>query len=63
MSETEEQRLEREIAERLAALDALRAPMTRAEAAELARSNPDEFNRRVDAIVAAGGAWLKEDDE
>lgn len=49
MTETEEQRLEREIAERTERLAALKKPMTRDEARELARSDPDEFNRRADA--------------
>lgn len=63
MSDTEEERLEREIAERRSRLDELQAQMTRSEAAELARSDPDEFNRRLDASLRAGHkSWLKEDE-
>jgi len=49
MSDDEIIRLEREIAEKTARLQALKQPMSLAETRELARTDPDEFNRRADA--------------
>lgn len=55
-------RLESEIAEREQRLEALTAPMSRDEAAELARTNPGEFNTRYEAARAAGRSYLKGED-
>ncbi len=63
MSDDERTRLEREIAERKARLEELRAPMTPSEAAELARTDPDEFNRRFEAAEASGGGYLTDEEE
>jgi len=61
ITEDEQARLEREIAERLQRLEALKKPMTPAETRELARTDPDEFNRRVDGgFVPASVLGAKE---
>lgn len=61
MTEDEQARLEREIAERLQRLEALKKPMTPAETRELARTDPEAFNRRVDAgLVPAAALGAKE---
>jgi hypothetical protein len=49
MSDSEIQRLEKEIADRAVKLAALRKPPTREEIRALAKDSPDEFNRRLDA--------------
>ena len=61
MTETETERLMREIAERTERLQELRKPMSRDEVRELARTDPDEFNRRADAgLVPASALGGKE---
>ncbi len=61
MSDDEITRLEHEIAERTERLQALKKPMTPAEMRELARNDPDAFNRRVDAgLVPASALGAKE---
>jgi len=61
MSDDEITRLEREIAERTQRLQELRKPMSRDEARELARTDPDEFNRRADSgLVPASALGGKE---
>ena len=60
MTETEEERLAREIAERQERLQELRKPMTRDEVRELARSDPDAFNAKVDAGLVPASALGKE---
>jgi len=60
MSDDEITRLEREIAERTQRLQELRKPMGRDEARELARTDPDEFNRRADSGLVPASALGKE---
>lgn len=45
---TEIEQLEREIAERVTKLQALRKPLSRAEIRELAKNDPDAFNDKLD---------------
>lgn len=54
MSDDEIDRLEGEIAERKARLDALRTPATHTELRTLARTDPDRFNELVDAGSVPG---------
>ena len=61
MTETEEERLAREIAERQERLKEIKTIKTPAEARELARTDPDEFNRRADSgLVPASALGGKE---
>jgi hypothetical protein len=46
---TEIQQLEREIAERVSKLAALKRPMSRDEIRDLAKNSPDTFNAKLDA--------------
>lgn len=62
MSDHEITQLEREIAERVERLNALKKPMTAAELRQLAKDDPIEFNRRFDAgLVPAAALGAKED--
>lgn len=62
-SKDEVQRLEAEVAEREQRLQALKAPMSVTEAGDLARDDPDTFNRRYDAAKRAGRQPIVNDKE
>ena len=63
-TDDEIERLEREIGERQDRIDDLKGrPMTSAQAARLAKANPERFNARYDEAVRRGRKFIDDSPE
>lgn len=58
----EVERLREEVAERLARIEQIEAPMTTDQAVALAAEDPDEFNAKWEAAKLAGIDPIKDDE-